>query len=727
MAFPLGNIRSFLGFGEPQEEPNVTENTSLVSTVAETALTNSTTPSNSQTSPSASTVTSSVFISEAGDVAMAAANVALSALDASLEDIYVDMDPIKRDSASQTDQIICEEFLKEMYGDQVVLRDHDREFVSARSASCGADLFARSSILTQPRPASMECLDDISLFEDTETTPLTGTEETKSPILRTQVFGFFIDLLKQDLLHDNISGGRVKALFDHLSGGMTRKEYEELLDLIKEGDFTSTQDISKFCDIFMSTPVFKSSNELQTLFTFFKGEGGSVTLVMLHELMGVLTQTFGLPLPEGLGSFFLALKNLYETTHPGGESNIAAAVSIISLVSGVLQSETTRRVMQSCYDGCADSCSGNCGCAGCGCVDGAVGCGSFGSFLCGLFAGCFSLDTRRGGITEEEFKKLESKYSSAVVLIALNNLGVNTVDLLAGKQVTLPNLNQIKSECESTSKDLNRIIKSKTKEMWGEAACNYSNLLSHPVLKEGIIAGLSNHHIVINDNRLRAKVLIDCSWGSHGFVSTNEPFDSSRLVGSLTSLVVMKRGETVHRRLGATDASDVMTCVSRILSAAVSTGNNIWLSTEDLMTLVCIVLAYRNLSVVDGEGSESTRIHDVQEIKDLFSVVEENRIRVERNKQSDIRASINTSVLYARIARNASKRENNYRVLKDRARTEVRDNLVIKMSMPWMRASGLVLKNASGKAYDEVDQPVVRSPRASGGIYVAQEYRETSV
>lgn len=39
MAFPLGNIRSFLGYGEPQEEPNITENTSLVSTVAETVLT----------------------------------------------------------------------------------------------------------------------------------------------------------------------------------------------------------------------------------------------------------------------------------------------------------------------------------------------------------------------------------------------------------------------------------------------------------------------------------------------------------------------------------------------------------------------------------------------------------------------------------------------------------------------------------------------------------------
>ncbi|MEF9519880.1 hypothetical protein SBV45_04805 [Chlamydia crocodili] len=730
MAFPLGNIRSFLGFGEPQEEANATENTSLVSTVAETVLTNSTTTSTSQVSQSTSTLTSSAFVSEAGDAAMAAVNVALSALDASLEDIYVDMEPVLCDSASQTDQITCEEFLKEMYKDQVVFRDHVREVISSRSVSCGADLFARSSILTQPPRASMECLDDISIFEDAETTPLAAASESTedtSPILRTQVFGFFIDLLKQDLLHDSISGGRVKALFDHISGGMTREEYKELLDLIKEGDFTSTQDISKFCDIFMSTPVFKSSNELQTLFTFFKGEGGAVTLVMLHELMGVLTGTFGLPLPEGLSSFLLALKNLYETTHPGGESNIAAAVSIVSLVAGVLQSETTRRVMQSCYDGCADSCSGNCGCAGCGCADGAVGCGGFGSFLCGIFAGCFNLDTRQGGITEEEFKKLESKYSSAVVLIALNNLGVNTVDLLAGKHVVLPNLDQVKSECESASKDLNRIIKSKTKEMWGEAASNYSNLLSHPVLKEGIIAGLSNRHIIINDNRLRAKVLIDCSWGSHGFVSTNEPFDSSRLVGSLTSLVVMKRGDTVHRRLGAADASDVMTCVSRILSASVSTGNNIWLSTEDLMTLVCIVLAYRNLSVVDGEGSENTRIHDVQEVKDLFAVVEENRVRVERNKPSDIRASMNASVLYTHIARNASKKENNYRSFKDRARTEVRDNLVIKMSMPWMRASGLVLKNASTQPCDEVDRPVVRSPRASGGIYVAQEYRETSV
>ncbi len=39
MTFPLGNIRSFLGYGEPQEAPNTTKNTSLVSAVAETVLT----------------------------------------------------------------------------------------------------------------------------------------------------------------------------------------------------------------------------------------------------------------------------------------------------------------------------------------------------------------------------------------------------------------------------------------------------------------------------------------------------------------------------------------------------------------------------------------------------------------------------------------------------------------------------------------------------------------
>lgn len=104
----------------------------------------------------------------------------------------------------------------------------------------------------------------------------------------------------------------------------------------------------------------------------------------------------------------------------------------------------------------------------------------------------------------------------------------------------LPNLDRVKAECDRTSNDLNKIIKGKSKEVWGEAACNYAHILSRPLLKEGIISGLSNHHIVINNNKLRGKVVIDCSWGSQGFVAVNEPFDAERLVSSLVSLVVTK-------------------------------------------------------------------------------------------------------------------------------------------------------------------------------------------
>lgn len=737
MTFPIGNTRASLGFEDPQEASNVTENTSLVSTVAETALASSTTTQTSQISidTMSSEISGATFTSDAGEAAVAASVAALSALDTVLEDVYVDMASVRQDSESQTDLLSGLEFLREMWENPDVQRVLLRKPVGERFTTYGADLFARSStsinsqINSRPPRASMEGLDDISLLDDLEISLHEETEEKiqNTSVLRTQLFGFFINLVKQDLLHDNISGGRVKDLFDAVSGGMSRQEYTELLDLIKEGDFTSTQDIAKFCNIFMSTPKFKSSQGLQTLFAFFKGEGGAVTSVLLQELMGVLTGTFGLPLPSGLSSFLHALKNLYETTHPNGTSNMEAAVSLVSLVSGVLQSETTQRVMQSCYDGCADSCAGNCGCVGCGCADGASGCGGFGSFFCGLFASCFHLNTNRGGITEESFKKLEKKYSSAVVLIALNNLGVNNVDLLSGKRLGLPTLEEVKAECESASNGLNQIIKSKSRETWGEAACRYPSLLSRPLLKEGIIGGLSNRYMTVNDNKLRGRVFIDCSWGSEGFISTHEPFDSQRLVSSLASLSVKRAGSSAFCRLGAADASDVMTNISRILSVAISTGDSIWLSTEDLMALVCVVLAHKNLSVVDGQGSDMTRIQDSQEIKDLFSAVEENLVRVERNQQRDIRSSLNASVLYSQIARNASRRETSYRPLKDRARTEVRNNLVTKMSMPWMRVAGLVLTNTAPQGRDEVDRPAERSLRDSRSVHVAQVYRETSV
>ncbi|AUS59835.1 uncharacterized protein CHAB577_0414 [Chlamydia abortus] len=231
---------------------------------------------------------------------------------------------------------------------------------------------------------------------------------------------------------------------------------------------------------------------------------------------------------------------------------------------------------------------------------------------------------------------------------------------------------------------------------------------------------------------MRGKVMIDCSWGSQGFVATNEPFDAERLVSSLVSLVVTKAEDgdadaKVHRRLGTSDASSVMTHVSRILSAAVSHGDNIWLSTDDLMTLVCIVLAYKKLVIVDETGSDKSKIHRHPEIQQLFETIQENYVQLERNQRSDIRASMNASVLYTHIARKVAQKENNNRTLKNRARVDVRDNLVVKMSMPWMRAAGLVLKKPDQHGMDVVDQPVVRSVNNSRAVYIPQEYRETSV
>ncbi|SFZ99885.1 Uncharacterised protein [Chlamydia abortus] len=88
---------------------------------------------------------------------------------------------------------------------------------------------------------------------------------------------------------------------------------------------------------------------------------------------------------------------------------------------------------------------------------------------------------------------------------------------------------------------------------------------------------------------------------------------------------------------------------------------------------------------------------------------------------------MNASVLYTHIARKVAQKENNNRTLKNRARVDVRDNLVVKMSMPWMRAAGLVLKKPDQHGMDVVDQPVVRSVNNSRAVYIPQEYRETSV
>lgn len=130
----------------------------------------------------------------------------------------------------------------------------------------------------------------------------------------------------------------------------------------------------------------------------------------------------------------------------------AAAVSLASLISAAVNSERARRSGRFCYDYCHKCCERNCCCPACGCSQGEYGCGVVGRFLCGLFGNfCgVEVDVRRD--LEEELQRIENEYSSTILLLALNRLGVDIVALLSGNStVRLPSLEQIREECSKCS------------------------------------------------------------------------------------------------------------------------------------------------------------------------------------------------------------------------------------------------------------------------------------
>ncbi|EPP35035.1 hypothetical protein CP10139811_0279 [Chlamydia ibidis] len=631
---------------------------------------------------------------EVSSVASDTTSAALFALDSVLDNLSMCISDLSDFPYIDEDE---EGTLDALNEPPVVMRNNTGAYLK-NSVSSESVLLARSSLITIRPRASMECLDDISLSvqeEDLETS--TPHElEVKSHNIRTQVFRFFIDLLKKDIEDGSLTGGKVKECLDSISGGMSRADYSRLLDLVKEGDFTSMNNIVEFCQLVKSSSTYAQSHELQTLFNFFEKEGGALTTVMLREFTGILSGCFGLPIPENLTLFLDALSNLYQTTHHDGEANLMAASSIVSLVTSVLTSETTRRAAQFCYDNAEASCSGNCGCTGCGCAEGEGGCGGFGSLLCGLFSALFRLNTNSSGIREEEIRKLEEKYSAAVVMVALKNLGVDTIALLAGKRVDLPSFEDLRSECKLSSSKFNRIMKKETQDMWGQAANNYALVLSKPILKEGVIEGIGNRYITINDEELASKISVVCSWDSLGFLSSSNSFDSGRLSQSLSTLYVTNTIDTVHRQLGSVLAGEIMVELARVLSIAVRSEDSIWLTSDDLMSLISIILAYRGMSIVCDKGAE---IYKLPEIKEVIKKVDENRVslerKVDRNNMTPVTA-VTSTALFARLAQTEGRKAiNRYREMKDIAKRSLRNQLVANMSMPWLKASGLTLDNIS--------------------------------
>ncbi|SFW00778.1 hypothetical protein [Chlamydia abortus] len=308
-----------------------------------------------------------------------------------------------------------------------------------------------------------------------------------------------------------------------------------------------------------------------------------------------------------------------------------AAVSLASLISAAVNSERAQRSGRFCYDYCHRHCERNCCCPGCGCSEGEYGCGAVGRFLCGLFGNFCGVEVDIRRDLEEELQRIENEYSSTILLLALSRLGVDLVALLSGNAtVRLPSLEQIREECSKCSRDLPRILKDKTNTMWCCAAQGYNRILKNTFLRSVFVSGMGSS-CDIDSVQLGQCVRILHEWLGDEDVMVVSDFDMEKLALSLPDLSVISRRHSGIGSLGVVTSAYVMQDLGKILMKASHGGRQVWLNVSDLMTIMCMILAYRGITIVSDEiPVEESRIYDRSEMRTLFNDINNRRLINER-------------------------------------------------------------------------------------------------
>ncbi|AAP05137.1 hypothetical protein CCA_00390 [Chlamydia caviae GPIC] len=391
---------------------------------------------------------------------------------------------------------------------------------------------------------------------------------------------------------------------------------------------------------------------------------------------------------SNVGAAVQALSGLAGLAGPAG----VAVGGVASLLAAAVTSEPVRRGGRFCYDNWHTGCEGNCCCPQCGCEEGECGCGSLGRCLCGLFGNCcgVGVDARRE--LEQQLREIEAEYGDSIFLIALSNLGIDTVALLSGSTaLILPSLDRIREECGHCSRDLPGILKRKTNAMWAAAAQCYDNVLRNPSLRASFVAGMAGR-CDINAAQLADDIRILHLWGGDGSLVVASPFDMEKLALTLPELNVTSRRSPVAGPLGAITAAVVMQDLARVLMKASHGRRQIWLSVNDLMTLTCMILAYRGISIVsDDVFTEGSKIHRRADMRRLFTDIDNRRFLNERTRgPAPYETLVNPYVeLATRCFAESAARAERMRRPGDASREE----LLTSLSSRWMLAAGITPAN----------------------------------
>ncbi|MEF9519881.1 hypothetical protein SBV45_04800 [Chlamydia crocodili] len=445
----------------------------------------------------------------------------------------------------------------------------------------------------------------------------------------------------------------------------------------------------------------------QSILSLLQGQNGAALQQGLGALANLVSGQG--TTSSNIGTAVQALSGLAGLAGPAG----AAVGSLASIIAAAATSESARRGGRFCYDNCHTCCEGNCCCPRCGCSDGQCGCGSLGRCLCGLFGNCcgVQVDSRRA--LEQELQEIENEFGASIFLMALSNLGMDTVSLLSGSTaVTLPSMDRIREECRNCSRDLPGILKNKTNAMWAVAAQGYRNILQNTFLRGYFVSGMASN-CDINTNQLKDCVRILHKWGGNGGVIAASQFDMERLALTLPELTVTSRRNPAVGPLGVITAAAVMQDLGKILMKASHGGRQIWMDVNDLMTLVCMILAYRGICVVsDTVDPERARIYERGRIRQLISDIDNRRLMNERNRgPAPYVPSVNPYAdLAARCFAEHAQRAERMRNPGDASRQQ----LLTSLSSRWMLAAGITPTTSVTTQPPTSTAPIITRATVSG-------------
>ncbi|WP_348663942.1 hypothetical protein [Chlamydia vaughanii] len=409
------------------------------------------------------------------------------------------------------------------------------------------------------------------------------------------------------------------------------------------------------------------------------------------------------------GSFGKVLETLSRIGGPAG----SAVGSVAALLVSAAGSSHARRGARYCYDNCRPGCEGNCCCPKCGCSEGQCGCGGLGSLFCRCLGHCYGMDTEDRSHYEEGLRNLEEQYGSAVFLMGLNRVGINTTTLLAGGgSDRLPSVDEVRQACEECSMNLPEILTNAKNALWFESAETYPEILRDPFWRRCIVTALGSAGMTVKNPDLVHLVRITHHWGGPGGPEIASAFDPNKLAESLLSLEITNSSDrhSSTRDLGVMESAAVMLDLGKILTVATHGHRPIWLSLNQYQQIVCLLLGMRETCLVCPGGARSEQYYRGREMQELETQIM-NRRRFNTQGRGPAPLPPEPNPYVEEVLRCFISNRQRAEMLRQPA-GEARRQLIVDCSSRWMLAAGITPAQTGGAV---TQQPVSQDGGGNSG------------